>query len=201
MEAGSAPRARLQTAGRRVGADTASTGALGRRHGLGERLLRPVVTLATWAYLSTLAGLCVWVLLGMSASWEPVTVTTGSMGSSLRPGDVLMVDEPRLELLAPGAVILFEAPSGELVTHRIEAVDDDGTLVTRGDANRSPDAGRVDPEDVRGVGRMIVPLIARPLVWMGDGDLAALAAFAVLTIGALILAVPWGEDRRCSDAG
>ncbi len=169
-------------------------------HAFGERLLRPVVTLATWAYLSTLAGLCVWVLLGMSASWEPVTVTSGSMGSSLRPGDVLMVDEPRSDMLAQGAVILFEAPSGELVTHRIEAVEDDGTLVTRGDANGSPDASRVSPDDVRGVGRMIVPLIARPLVWMGDGDFAPLVAFALLTIGALILAVPWGEPRRSSDA-
>ncbi len=178
-----------------------SAAAHGGRAGFGERLLRPVVTLATWAHLSTLAALCVWVLLGMSASWEPVTVTSGSMGSSLRPGDVLMVDEPQPELLAQGAVILFEAPSGELVTHRIEAVEEDGTLVTRGDANRTPDASRVDPEDVRGVGRMIVPLIARPLVWMGDGDLAPLAAFAALTIGALILAVPWGDDRRTSDGG
>jgi signal peptidase len=176
------------------------TGALTRTRPLGERLLRPVVALGTWAYLSTLAGLSVWVLLGMSASWEPVTVTSGSMGSSLRPGDVLLVDEPRPELLAPGAVILFEAPTGDLVTHRLEAVEADGTLVTRGDANPTPDAGRVRPEDVRGVGRMIVPLIARPLVWIGDGDLAPFAAFVVVTVGAVVLAVPSGSGgRRASD--
>lgn len=172
------------------------SGALTLRRPFGERVLRPVVTLATWAYLSTLAALCVWVLIGMSASWEPVTVTSGSMGSSLRPGDVLLIDEPQPDLLSQGAVILFEAPSGELVTHRVEAVEDDGTLVTRGDANRSPDPSRVLPDDVRGVGRMIVPLIARPLVWAGDGDLAPLAAFAVLTIGALVLAVPRDRTTR-----
>jgi signal peptidase len=66
------------------------------------------------------------------------TVRTGSMEPHLHIGDAVLV-RPIAGAPAVGDVITFRLPdSGRLVTHRVVAVDG-AKIVTKGDANKTPD--------------------------------------------------------------
>ena len=59
-----------------------------------RRSAQPLVTLLAWIHLYLLALLAAWVFIVMVATgWSPTVITTGSMTPTLRPGDVLMIDE------------------------------------------------------------------------------------------------------------
>ncbi len=116
----------------------------------------------------------VWLLLAvllpsLGLGWKPVVITSGSMEPLIRPGDVVLaaVDDD----LEPGQVITYQDPArmDSLTTHRVLSVNEDGTLRTQGDANPTPDSTAVPRDNVLGRGRLLVPLIGLPLVWLSGG--------------------------------
>lgn len=153
-------------------------------------------------YVSLVLWLTVWVLVPTGLlGLRPMLVTSGSMSPLIRTGDVVLVGEHDGEDLAPGTVVTFRDASreGRLVTHRIEAVSDDGSYTTRGDANPTPDAAPVRPEDVVGVGRLLVPLIGTPLTWLHGGDLPLFLVWLVATLLAVVVAARSVDDPGSPD--
>lgn len=125
-----------------------------------------------------LSALYLWVVLwlllavlvpSIGLGWRPVVITSGSMAPLIRPGDVVLSAEA--VAVEPGQVITYEDPArdGTLTTHRIVSVDDDGSIRTQGDANPTPDSTVVPPENVLGRGRLLVPLVGLPLLWLSGG--------------------------------
>lgn len=168
--------------------------------------VRPIVTLFAWIHLYILALLAVWIFIVMLATgWQPIVVTTGSMMPTLRPGDVLMTSEhPADELLGQRTVITFvgDNESGTLITHRIfETLPGSQRYITKGDANPTPDTDRVEPSNVRGVGQLVVPLVGLPVVWAQEGNVAALAAAAVLSVASLLTALRSMLTERSKSVG
>jgi signal peptidase len=104
-----------------------------------------------------LLAACLLVLIGAVAAgtalwikgYRLYVVHTGSMTPTLRPGD-LVVDGPA-GAVAPGEVITFRHSdlTTDVVTHRVTAVTPAG-ITTKGDANRTPDAWTIRPDQVRG---------------------------------------------------
>src|SRR3712207_3222544 len=97
---------------------------------------------------------------------------SGSMMPRIVVGDVIVtrpVDPARLQ---PGQVITVADPdhAGRTRTHRFLKFDDEGRLVTRGDANDSDDSSHIGPEDVRGVAVLRIPYVGRLLVWQAQRD-------------------------------
>ncbi len=141
------------------------------------------------------------------------TITSGSMEPKLRPGDVVVAADHGDAVIAENTIVVFEDPArGDLVTHRIVGVDADGNYITKGDANGINDITPVPPENVRGVGRWVVPYVGLPRVWLAEGRWLALmltlAATAVV-LWSVKYAVearydPWrrldGEDRSAGSA-
>jgi signal peptidase I len=155
-------------------------------------------------YVSLVLWLTVWVLLPTGLmGLRPMLVTSGSMEPLIRTGDVVLIGDHDAEDLAPGTVVTFHDASrdGRLVTHRIEAVGDDGSYTTRGDANRSPDATPVRPDDVVGVGRLLVPMIGIPLTWLHGGDAPLFLVWLVATLLAVVVAARSPDDRSSPDVG
>ncbi len=131
-------------------------------------------------YLWLLLWLVVWAAVpALVLGYQPVLLTSGSMGPTISPGDLILLgDPPDDELLSQGAVITFPDPAvpGGLITHRIDGVREDGRYRTRGDANGAPDSTPVEPSEVVGVGRLLVPLIGLPLLWLRS-DVLSFALF------------------------
>lgn len=138
--------------------------------------------------VAVLAGLLgVTVVLGAAVNlvprllgWQALTIVSGSMAPSVRPGDVVVVD-PGPGWPAPvGTVITYRRPgTGALVTHRVISVDlGQRAYLTRGDANPVADAEPVPAADVLGTVRMVVPSVGLPTLFP-----AARIAIPVLLLG------------------
>ena len=138
------------------------------RSGRWLRRITPALSILCWFYLSVVAFLFAWVVIVWAAvGWEPMVVTTGSMQPAINPGDIVLSAPPEdAVVLDAGTVITFEDPvrPGELITHRIDTVNEDGTYTTRGDANSSADSYEVTTDELTGVGRLLVPAVGLPPV-------------------------------------
>lgn len=134
---------------------------------------------------ATVATFLIWAFAPLMAGWSPIVVTSGSMSPTIRPGDVVVVAPPSAD---PRGVVVFEDVNGDLVTHRVDAVLDDGRLRTKGDANAVPDSELLTRGRVFGEGRLLVPLTGLPTVWLRQGR--PLQAVAVV---AFVLVAAWGS--------
>ena len=92
--------------------------------------------------------------------------------------------------LGVGTVITFTDPTDPTgtVTHRIDSIDDLGEYVTRGDANSDADGRQVPPDQIVGVGRLLIPAVGLPSVWVSRGDLHLLALWLIVSVAAVWVA-------------
>lgn len=143
---------------------------------------------AAAAYLAAALGLLTWSVLPVLAGWTPTVILSGSMEPSLRPGDVVLFDSRGAAAVTPGRVILADDPerSGSLLSHRVQAVNADESLTTKGDANASSDIAPVPASSVHGQARLLVPFIGRVALWDSGHRTGALSLLA-LTLGASVL--------------
>lgn len=148
------------------------------------------------AALSVLVGLLVWTLLPVALGARATVVLSGSMAPALRPGDVVVATPVQAGDVQAGRVIWFTDPTrpGRTLLHRVAAVEPDGTVVTRGDANATDDAAPVPPDAVLGLPRLRVPAVGLPVLWATQQRWAQVAAavlgLALVTRGALWVLAP-----------
>jgi len=114
----------------------------------------------------------VWAVLpALFPGWTSAAIMSGSMSPVIRTGDVVVASSSDGESLGVGTVVMFEDPSQPgYVTHRIVEVNEDGTYTTQGDANPGVDSTPLSPEQVVGTGRILVPFIGLPFVWISTGE-------------------------------
>ena len=167
----------------------------------GNRLLwrRVVVLVAAATYLWVLVCLALWVLGPMVGfRWQPVMIDAGSMTPAINPGDVVLVDtDADVHDLGPGTVITFEDPGWNdlLVTHRIVQQLDDGAYRTRGDGSAVADSTSIQPEAILGSGRLLVPFIGLPMLWV-DQDPTAAGVWVLMTLTAWVVVARVKELAR-----
>lgn len=151
--------------------------------------------------LTMTGGLLLWALLPYGIGWRSTMVVSGSMEPAVRTGDVVVLApvsayQARMGALV-GAVVQVENPArpGQLLLHRVVARNEDGTLVTKGDANQSRDHAPVRPDQVLGVARLRVPGAGLPMLWWRNGDQVPLVALV-----GVVLMLAWPDRRRGSAA-
>jgi signal peptidase len=116
-----------------------------------------------------------------------LVIRSGSMEPALRPGDAIVL-QPDHGRVAVGSVITYQHQE-QIITHRVTAVEGDGNLRTKGDANEEEDAWQVSPAALKGemwfrvpyLGYLVVflrqptvwfPLVILPAVWIVLSELA-----------------------------
>jgi signal peptidase len=111
-------------------------------------------------------------------------VHTGSMSPSYRPGD-LVIDRPSAAPYRPGEVITFRHSdrATDVVTHRVVGVSTRG-ITTKGDANATPDAWTIRPDQVQGRTILSLPRFGYVVVFFKQ---PAGVASVVTTVAALML--------------
>ncbi|WP_158544474.1 signal peptidase I [Blastococcus sp. TBT05-19] len=166
----------------------------------GTGRVRPVARAVVVLGLTVLTALVLAALVPLAAGYSAYVVTSGSMAPRVNPGDVVVTHPVTPAELRTGQVVLVEdvdVPGG-LLLHRLVSFDEEGRLVTRGDANQSDDSVHPEPSQVRGVAALRVPWVGLPALWLEQGSYGAVAAtVAVLAAGAVFAARP--GRRRAAD--
>ncbi len=143
------------------------------------------VGLGSLFLLTTLATLLLWAVVpGWLPGWSSTVVLSGSMSPRIEAGDVVVWSATPSEEIGEGSVAVFLDEDGHRTLHRVVGHTDDHGLRTKGDANPTPDSAPVPPERVQGAGRVLVPLVGLPHLWLRDGRWAPLAALVVASVGA-----------------
>lgn len=137
--------------------------------------------------------------LALTFGYSPLVVVSGSMEPHISVGDIVLYEQRSgIGDIAPGAVVVFDDPTGDggTVVHRVVSVDAEaGWVQTKGDANRAADSSRVTEDMVEGVGRILIPYAGLPAAWMQTGRVLP----AVTLIGFIVAsawAARWGWHTR-----
>jgi len=137
------------------------------------------------AVLAFVGGLAIWPLLFALLGFQVSAVASGSMEPGIRVGDVVASSRIDFDAVRPGQIVTVRDPAvdgARLLTHRVHAIADDGSLLTQGDANAEPDSTPVAAGPVW-LGRLRVPLVGYPQLWADDGAWLPLATSAVVLLG------------------
>ncbi|TFD75592.1 hypothetical protein E3T54_11725 [Cryobacterium sp. Sr8] len=71
--------------------------------------------------------------------------------------------------------------------HRLVGANDDGSLITAGDANADVDSTPLDRLDILSQARLLIPWIGLPAFWATTGAFLPLGIWVVLTAGAILI--------------
>lgn len=134
--------------------------------------------------------------------WRSTVVGSGSMAPRFETGDVVALSPIREgQRIGPPSVVLVEDPTRETpLLHRIVDVDDEG-YITQGDANAQRDSEVAPFEFVHAAGRLLVPLVGRPVLWAADGSVVPLVTLFVVLAALTVLARYGWSDRHDPWAG
>ena len=152
--------------------------------------------------LVTLAGLVLIAVAPRVAGWDSHVVVSGSMEPRLAPGDVVLTRQVLPQELQPGQVLLFPDPDrpDRLLLHRLVSFDDQGALVTRGDANQSNDSVPVPAAGVIGQAELRIPYVGLPAYWRLQGSWGHIALVAgVLAAATVFVTCSGGRTRAGGD--
>lgn len=128
------------------------------------------------------------VILGYSFA----SVVSGSMEPEIAVGDIVVVKSQQ-EYERGDVITFYDSSKDEYVTHRIIFVSEDGSFLTKGDANNTDDKLAIPPSAV--VGKVVS-------VWHGAGDAVAFlrspAGLAVLLASvAVVWLLPQAISKLC----
>lgn len=104
-----------------------------------------------WVVTAIVAVVLMWVSFGL-LGFHPVVIVSGSMTPVMDVGDIAILREATIEDIHVGDVIEYGNGGGSTIHRVVEVLGDGGsvTLITKGDANDSPDVRPVQPNEIRG---------------------------------------------------
>jgi signal peptidase len=154
-----------------------------------------------WGALGAAAALVVALVLPFAFDARPYTVVSGSMEPAISTGDVVVDERIEPMDLRLGDVVTFRDPedSSRLITHRVvdaRAREHALVVVTKGDANNTPERWSV-PLDGE-IGRVVfrLPALGYMLAWTHDVGPLFLIVIPALLLAALELVRIWRPARE-----
>ena len=83
--------------------------------------------------VSILLGLVGTFIIALIIGFRPIIINGGSMLPTLTWGDLIIIYKPPQEEIKVGDILTFQFNSGELCTHRITGINENGDYITEGD--------------------------------------------------------------------
>jgi signal peptidase len=169
------------------------------------RVVRRCVT----TLLSIVAGLAIGIALATAAPYvfgeRSFTVLSGSMEPTIHTGDVVVVRPIKPVEARVGDVVTFQDPndSRRLITHRLRKArvrDGVAQMVTKGDANNTPERWSVPADGRIGQVRYRIPYLGHALAAAhGRGAIFLLILVPALLLGVYELVRLWRPERLEAD--
>ena len=161
----------------------APSGPVAHRRQTGAALVASVLARIL---LGALALLVLVSVLPALVGWQATVVMSGSMAPAVQPGDVALVRPVDAADLRPGQVLLVDDPAlpGGRRMHRLVDLEGGG-LRLKGDANPRADGSLVDPSTVHGAVALRLADLGLPVLWAAQGRWIPLVG-SVLALVALI---------------
>ncbi|GAC1324014.1 MAG: hypothetical protein NVSMB13_04770 [Mycobacteriales bacterium] len=122
-------------------------------------------------------------------------VRTASMAPALQRGDVVMLDRGLGAVPNRGAVVSVPTSTDAFDLRRVTLVEEDGSVHVKSDAAATEDAP-VTAAGVKGIARLLVPLVGRPALWLERRVSVPSATWVGLTLVALYYAATGDRRRR-----
>ncbi|TFD93034.1 hypothetical protein E3T61_05525 [Cryobacterium lactosi] len=152
------------------------------------------LTIATLsrAYLVLMLALGACATLPMLTGLTGSIVQSGSMEPLISTGDIVLSETMEADTPPPlGRVVSFPAPAGSAtvgtVLHRVIGANEDGSLITAGDANASVDSSPLDRTDIISQAQLLIPWIGLPAFWLTTTAITPLAIWLVATAAAVVI--------------
>lgn len=98
-----------------------------------KRLIKPTLVLLTLAVLVPMTALILYETGNLP--YKVYVIHTGSMYPTIPPKSAVVVEEHQYQV---GQAVSFTV-HGETITHRLVAINPNGTITTKGDGNRTDD--------------------------------------------------------------
>lgn len=148
---------------------------------------------AALAGASALVAVLLWTTAPMAFGYRPNLVTSDSMSPLIRAGDVVLTRSVERADVRRGDVILVDDPGRDQpLLHRVSAIVD-GRIVTKGDANPTPDRYSDEGFRVLGRGGLLVPRAGVGMLALRHGPGTALMA-----VGLAVIAWGMAVAARCT---
>ncbi len=166
----------------------------GQPHGKAKKIVRIAAACLGYALLAFLAVTLVWLAVDKyvkkspapgAFGYSPLFVMTGSMSGTIEAGDVVVIHKQKA--YAVDDIITFmPEDAASPTTHRIVGINDDGTFITRGDANNTEDKDPVTGEMILGKVVVVIPKAGVFVRWMTEANgwiiFVAVGALTVIVI-------------------
>lgn len=153
--------------------------------------MRLVCGLVGRAWLWFLAASVAISLIPSIFGWNSYVIITGSMEPGISAGDIVISSSGFTEDDLVGRVITFEDPAVDdhILTHRVTSIEEGGAVITKGDANPTPDSMPVPQDSITGLGRLLVQFVGLPVVWVNSGHWLMLLVFVASVLGSIVAVI------------
>ena len=116
--------------------------------------------------------------------YKSYIIKTNSMEPTISINDVVITKKVKKEKIKKGDVITF-LQDGEVITHRITQIDDNGNYTTKGDNNNIEDIFKITYENIEGKHILTIPYLGK-IVQVLDNKIVFLIITLIILIFMLI---------------
>lgn len=89
---------------------------------------------------------------------NPYIVKSGSMEPIIKTGSIAFINEKETDVNV-GDIVTYKLENDDLITHRIDSIDENGDYITKGDANEVTDAKSVTKAQIVGKYKYSIPFV------------------------------------------
>lgn len=121
------------------------------------KILSKCITTIAWL-VTMLVLVCAGFMVLSKAVFNlcPYVTLSGSMEPIIQTGSIAFINQNDTDV-AVGDVVTFRMENGDLVTHRLVDVDENGLYTTKGDANDTEDFAQVSQDQIVGTYAFSIP--------------------------------------------
>lgn len=137
--------------------------------------------ICSWIILLLTVVSFVFVLIFPLFGLKPYIVQSGSMEPVIHTGSVVYINELAKNDIEVGDIIAYRLTNRIFVTHRVVEMSND-SVITKGDANESPDLAPISKKNIIGKFMFTIPWIGYPITRIKENPLIAIPLICGLLI-------------------